>query len=171
VTDGRDERLERLYAQAERKNEARKAATVRRGPIGLIAVCLGVALVVGITAAIDLRRLHTPEGTALAWTGAAVFGDCVAYRELTVGLTDDDRDDGEQCRDLRRLTEDARDRPGDVEIEVLEAEEDGDRARAVVRVRRPGVDGDVDVPIEMRPRRSGWQVERADATCAALPCP
>jgi len=33
-------------------------------------------LAVGVVAAVDLRRLQTPHGTALAWTGAAIFGDC-----------------------------------------------------------------------------------------------
>jgi hypothetical protein len=167
----RQQLIEKRYAQAERKNELRKAATVRRGPTSLIAVCIGVSLLVGITAAIDLRRLHTPEGTALAWTGAAVFGDCTAYRELT--WQDGERDgelDDDECRRLRRVTESARDRPADVEIELLEAAEEGERATARMRVRLPEEDP-VEVPLSMRRRGGGWAVEPGEQTCEVLACP
>jgi len=50
-------------------------------PLGTL---LALTLAVGTIAAIDLRRLQTPRGTALAWTGAAVFGDCTAYLALSV---------------------------------------------------------------------------------------
>jgi hypothetical protein len=166
----RDERVERLYAQAEEKNVARKAATIRRGPVSLVAVCIGVALVVGVTAAVDLRRLQTPEGTALAWTGAAVFGDCTAYRELSARDDGDDRDDDERCRELRLATQEARDRPGDVEIEVVSTEEGDEQAGAVVRVRQPGGDSQ-EVPLSMRRRGGGWAVQLTEATCAVLTCP
>jgi hypothetical protein len=165
------ERLDRLYAEAERKNEVRKTATVRRGPTSLIAVLLGVALVVGITAAVDLRRLQTPQGTALAWTGAAVFGDCTAYRELTAGLRDDDVDDAEQCRELRRLSEAARDRPTDVALDVVDTDEDDERASATVRARLPGREDEVDVVLTLVPHRGGWQVQRTDEACAVFACP
>jgi len=64
---------------------------VRRGPEVLVGV---LALGVGVVAAVDLRRLMTPTGTALAWTGAAVFGDGTAYERLSVAepcATPDDR--------------------------------------------------------------------------------
>jgi hypothetical protein len=174
VTDERAERAERVeraYALAEVKNEARKEATIRRGPVSLIVVCLGFALLVGITAAVDLRRLQTPEGTALAFAGAAVFGDCNAYRRLALRAADDDRDEDERCLEIRRATQDARDRPADVEIELVSAQEEGDTARAVVRVRRPGDDESEDVPLSMRPRGGGWVVELTERTCAVLACP
>jgi hypothetical protein len=165
------EELERRYGRAEEKNVARKQATVRRGPVSLVAVCLGVALLVGITAAVDLRRLQTPGGTAMAWTAAAVFGDCTAYGQLSVRPDGDERDADERCQSLRAASQQARDRPDDVELELLSTAEDGDRASAVVRVRRPGLDGEAEVPLSMRARRGGWQVELTDAACAALPCP
>jgi hypothetical protein len=161
-----DQRLERLYAQAETKNEVRKAATVRRGPVSLIAVCLGVALVVGITAAVDLRRLQTPRGTALAWTGAAVFGDCTAYRELSVGR---DGDDGAECRALRAATEEARDRPGDVDLSVVSVQEDGDRATVVLAVRRD--DEEQRVAIGLREEDGDWRVVPEGEVCEAVLCP
>jgi hypothetical protein len=169
LSEDREARIERLYAEAERKNETRKAATVRRGPVSLIGVCLGVALLVGVVAAVDLRRLQTPDGTALAWTGAAVFGDCTAFRRLSA--LPDERDDDEDCRVLRRRSEAARDRPAEVEIEVLSASEEGDRAAAVVRVRQPGTPAER-VPLSMvRGRGGGWAVELTDETCALVPCP
>lgn len=165
----RQERIERLYAEAERKNEVRKAATVRRGPISLVAVGLGVALVGGVVAAVDLRRLQTAEGTAMAWTGAAVFGECTTFRRLSV--LPDDRDDDADCRELLRRSEAARARPGDVEVEVLAAWDAQERAGAEVRVRLP--DGrDERVPLSMvRRDGGGWAVQLTDETCDLVPCP
>lgn len=161
-----DQRLERLYAQAETKNEARKAATVRRGPVSLIAVCLGVALVVGITAAVDLRRLQTPRGTALAWTGAAVFGDCTAYRQLSV---DTAADDDAWCRALHAATEEARDRPGDVDLAVVSVREQGDRATVLVTVRR--ADDERQVSLALRRQDGDWAVLPQGEVCELVPCP
>ena len=160
----REERIERLYARAEQKNEVRKAATVRRGPTSLIAVCLGVALVVGITAAVDLRRLQSPRGTSLAWVSAAVFGDCIAYRELASTELDD-----ADCLALRERTEDARDDPDEVVVEVVEVAEEDDRARSVVRVRT----GDREERAEIALRRRGgdWIVQPGDDVCQVVYCP
>jgi hypothetical protein len=171
VTDERAERIERAYALAEEKNVARKEATIRRGPVSLVAVCLGFALLVGITAAVDLRRLKTPEGTALAFAGAAVFGDCNAYLRLSLRADDDERDDDERCERIRRATQEARDRPGDVEIELVSTEERAETAGAVVRVRQPGDATSQDVRLSMRPRGGGWAVELTERTCAVLACP
>lgn len=162
-----DDRLERRYAELEGKNEQRKAATVRRGPVSLIAVCLGVALVVGITAAVDLRRLRTPEGTALAFVGAAVFGDCATYRQLAA---EDLPDDDAFCLALLELTQQARERPDDVEIEVLSTVAgDPPGATALVRVRR----GDDEQVVELPLVREGGElrVRRSPELCAALACP
>lgn len=164
MTDGR----EAAYARLEEKNVVRTAATVRRGPVSLVAVMLLVALAVGVVAAVDLRRLQTPRGTALAFTGAAVFGDCTAYRELSVGR--DEGDEDARCLELRRLTEDNRARAGDVEITLVSAAERGDGARAVVRVRRPDEPAR-EVPLQLRRRGGGYAVELTEPTCAVLPCP
>jgi hypothetical protein len=159
---------EQAYARLEHKNVARTAATVRRGPVSLVAVCLLVALSVGVVAAVDLRRLQTPRGTAMAWTGAAVFGDCTAYRELSRGPRDGDAD--ERCLSLREQTEDARARAGDVEIELVRVEQDGDRADAVVRVRLPERTSR-EVPLELRRDGDRWRVELTRPACAVLACP
>jgi hypothetical protein len=66
---------------------------------------------VGVTAAIDLRRLDTPLGTALGWAGAAVYGDCDAYAALSLagpGRPAEARSDADVCRDLRAGTVQAR---------------------------------------------------------------
>ncbi|HWG94447.1 MAG TPA: hypothetical protein VNU66_09505 [Mycobacteriales bacterium] len=158
-----DDRLERAYARLEAQHESRRAATARRGPVSLVAVCLGVALVVGVTAAVDLRRLRTPEGTAVAWTGAAVYGDCTGYRELgTIAL--DDRG----CRDLRDATEEARERP-DVDVAPRSARVTGDRAEVAVVLVRGDDEQRLAVPLVRRDGR--WAVDPDDALCAAVYCP
>ncbi|HWH28880.1 MAG TPA: hypothetical protein VNU26_07955 [Mycobacteriales bacterium] len=158
------QRLDRLYARAEQKNEQRKAATVRRGPTSLVAVCLGVALVVGVTAAIDLRRLQSPRGASLAWVSAAVFGDCTAYRQLSTAGLDDD-----ECLELRKRTEDARDEPDEIDIAVVEVVDDGDRARSVVRVRTDGRERRL--RLDLRRIDGDWRVEPDEAVCQAVYCP
>ena len=69
--------------------------------IGITALLI---LAVGVTAAVDLRRLHTPRGAALAWTEAATFGDCRAFLALSDpdDPTAERRTDDEICRSLRR---------------------------------------------------------------------
>lgn len=160
--------VERRYAEAEGTRADRSATTARRGPVSLIAVCLGVALVVGVVAAVDLRRLQTPAGTALAWTGAAVFGDCTAYRELLL-VTPAGDDPDAVCLALREATVDNREQAGEVGIEVVAVEQDGDAAVATVRLDRPDEPiSEVDVPL----RRTGddWQVVLTDEVCAELFC-
>lgn len=168
MTDPGRQRVERRYARAEEQLVDDRARTVRRGPVSLIAVCLGIALVVGVVAAVDLRRLQSPGGTAEAWTGAALFGNCTAYRQLSLRL-EVDRPGDELCLELRRLTEQNRERAGDVGVELLEVEQRGDTATVLVRVTRPA--GTRDVPLELRMRDDGWAVVLTEQTCVELPCP
>ena len=84
MTDRQDAELERRYAQAERKLDAYYDKRRRRGPPILLGTLLALTLAVGVTTAIDLRRLQTPGGAALAWTGATLFGDCTRYLNLSV---------------------------------------------------------------------------------------
>jgi hypothetical protein len=173
VTESRQERIDRLYAEAEGKLEDVKAKRVQRGPISLIAVLLGLSLVVGFVAAVDLRRLQSPRGTALAWTGAAVFGDCTAYLELSVpdpdAVVPDRRSEMELCRDLRAQTEDARGDAPRIDIAVEdEAVVEGDRAAVEVRVVRP--ERTRSVVLELRRKDDGWFVVRTAPTCLAVGC-
>jgi hypothetical protein len=164
--------IEQRYAQAEEKLEDIKAQRVARGPVSLIGVLLALCLAVGITAAVDLRRLQTPRGTALAWTGAAVFGDCTAYLELSVpdpgAVVPDRRSDGELCRDLRARTEAARSDAPRIAITAGQSTVSGRQARVPVVVARP----DAERRVELRLRRegAGWVVVRTAATCLAIGC-
>lgn len=152
------------YAELERSLQPQKARSIARGPIGLLAVLIALSLAVGAVAAVDLRRLQTPRGTALAWTSAAVFGDCTAYGRLSFGPFSD-RD----CAQLVRATRPAREQPTRYGVQVLSVRQRGREATVRVEVRRADVARRVDLPL----RRSGdgWAVQRTPAVCAAVGCP
>lgn len=160
--------LERQYAEAERKLEPQRARSIARGPTGLIGVLVVLSLAVGTVAAIDLRRLQTPRGTALAWTGAAVFGDCTAYERLSINEVNDNRSDEEICRHLRRGTEEARERSSEIGIEVLSVEQRGREATVEVAVRRS--DEEVTVALPLRRKGDGWSVVLTNEVCSAIGC-
>ena len=171
MTESREQRTERLYAEAERSLDVVNARRVRRGPETLIAVLVLLSLGVGAVAAVDLRRLMTPRGTALAWTGAAVFGDCTAYDRLSVPAprpTADRRSQAQRCLALRRATQDARDESGRVGIDLLRVQEVGREASALVRLSRP--QGVALVQLELVREGAGWAVVRTDATCRVVGC-
>jgi hypothetical protein len=155
--------LERRYAELERSLEPQKARSIARGPIGLIGVCLVLSLAVGAVAAVDLRRLQTPRGTALAWTGAAVFGDCTAYERLSFGdLSERD------CLQLREATQEAREQAATIGIDVLSVEQRGREATVRVEVRRGDDAEQVDLPL--RRKGDGWAVELTEEVCDAIGC-
>lgn len=172
MTESRREREERIYAAAEQKLERVNARRVRRGPETLLAVLIGLSLAVGVVAAVDLRRLNTPSGTALAWTGAVVFGDCTAYEKLSAAEPGLAPPAGparrERCLDLRRRTEASRSNASQIGIDLLPGTvtETGDEASAQVRLTRP--DGERVVPLQMRREDGGWVVLRAPEACAAV---
>jgi hypothetical protein len=160
--------LERRYAAAEQPLETQRARSVRRGPVTLIGVLLVVALAVAAVAVVDLRRLRTPGGAALAWAGAAVYGDCTAFRELSTRVRDDGRSSEERCAALRRATEDNRANPTQVQIALVSVQERGDAATATVRITRRDVTQTV--PLQLRPQDDGWAVVLSDDVCALVPC-
>lgn len=160
--------LARRYAAAEASLEPQKALSIARGPIGLLAVLLFLLLAVGVVAAIDLNRLQTPGGTALAWTGAAVFGECTAYERLSVAEQPEDRSDDAVCRDLRQGTEQARATSGSIGIDVLSVERQGREATVEVEVRRP--EGTRRVALPLRRQGDGWVVVRTEQVCEAVGC-
>ena len=155
--------VEQRYAELERSLEPQKARRVARGPIGLIGVCVVLSLAVGTVAAIDLRRLQTPRGTALGWTSAAVFGDCTAYQRLSFGDFDE-----RTCRDLLASTEEARQGSSQYGIDVLSVEQRGREATVGVEVRTPDSTRRVDLPL--RRKGDGWAVELTDEVCEAVGC-
>jgi hypothetical protein len=93
---------EQRWAEAERSLDAQTARRVRRTPGVVIGILALLVLAVGLTAAVDLRRLQTPRGASLAWTEAAVFGDCRTYFALSRPVDVDARSERDQCRQLRR---------------------------------------------------------------------
>lgn len=168
MTETREERAERVYAQAEQSLIAVNERRVRRGPETLVAVLVGLCLAVGVVAAVDLRRLMTPRGTALAWTGAAVFGDCTAYQALSIPGVRQERTDSELCSDLIRRTEQARREPTTIRIELLTVVIDDRRATARMSITRPGATATAE--LELVRRGDGWAVLRTADTCAAVGC-
>lgn len=155
--------VERRYAELERSLEPQRARSIARGPIGLIGVCVALSLAVGTVAAVDLRRLQTPRGTALAWTGAAVFGDCTAYERLSFGDFDQ-----RTCRDLLNSTEQARQDSSQYGVDVLSVEQRGREATVEVQVRTP--DGTERIELPLRRKGDGWGVELTDEVCNAVGC-
>ena len=157
------------YAALERSLEPQRARSIARGPIGLIGVLIVLALAVGVVAAVDLRRLQTPRGTALAWTGATVFGDCVAHERLSISEQPDVRSDEEICRDLREDTEQARENSAQIAIDVLSVEQRGREATVEVRIRRP--EGETTIALPLRRKGDGWGVVLTGEVCRAVGCP
>jgi hypothetical protein len=155
--------VEQRYAELERSLEPQRARSIARGPIGLIGVCVVLALAVGTVAAIDIRRLQTPRGAALGWTSAAVFGDCESYRRLSFGDVDD-----QTCRDLLDSTEEARQDSSQYGIDVVSVEQRGREATVEVEVRTPDSTRRVDLPL--RRKGDGWAVELTDEVCDEVGC-
>ena len=102
--------VEARYAELEAVAEAKRRVKAKRQPLLLMGLVNALVLGIGVTAMVDLRRLQTPEGTALRWTQAAVFGDCDDYLSYSVGdrTRSDERSPDELCRDLRASTRQAR---------------------------------------------------------------
>ena len=173
MTETREQRIERLYAQAEQKLEGDRARSVSRGPITLISVLVALSLAVGITAAIDLRRLDTPLGTALGWTGAAVYGDCDAYVRLSeadpAAATAAARSEADLCRDLQAATTVARENPATIGIRADAGPVRGDRAEVPVVITRP--DGERRVVLPLSERDGQWRVVRTPEVCRVVGCP
>ena len=168
----REERVEQAYARAEQKLDVYYAKRRRRGPEILIGTCVALALAVGTVAAVDLRRLQTPRGAALAWTGAAVFGDCTAYSRLSVedpqSRVADRRSDTTLCGDLREKTEEARGNAARTGIDVVRIEQAGREATVEVEVRRPDGTRRVDLPLVRK--GDGWAVVRTPEVCRVVGC-
>ena len=128
-----------------------------------------LSLAVGTVAAIDLRRLQTPRGTALAWTGAVVFGDCTAYDRLSVAPESETRSDAAVCRELRARTEEARAEAARIGIDLESVEQRGREATARVQIRRG--DDTTSVELPLRRKGDGWAVVLTDEVCRKVGCP
>lgn len=163
--------LSRRFAQLETSLEPQRQRSVARGPIGLIGVLAVLCVAVGTVAAVDLRRLQTPEGAALSWTGATVFGDCTAFEQRSVAVPGrpDRRTTAERCDDLQEQTRSAREESARYSIAVLSVEERERAATVRIRIGRP--DGARTVDLLLEERDGGWVVLRTGQTCRAVRCP
>jgi hypothetical protein len=163
--------VEERYAAAERSLDAARARRIRRTPVVLIGLIGALVLLVAVTAAIDLRRLQTPRGAALAWTSAATLGECRGYLALSrpVEPLTERRTDEQICRALRAATGDARARGAALRITPLQVRQDGRSAVVALRVRR----GETSYDVRLHLVRQGahWRVLRDQAACAAVGCP
>jgi hypothetical protein len=143
---------------------------MRRTPGVVIAITLLLTLAVGVTAAVDVRRLQTPRGAALAWIDAATFGNCRAF--LALSRVDDPtagrRTDDEICRALRTATADARADVTRISITPRTVEQHGSTAVVVINVRAPA--GARDVQLKLVHRGHDWLVVRAAGACGAVAC-
>jgi hypothetical protein len=158
--------LEARYAELEAAAEERRRARMRRQPLLLIGLVGVLVLGIGIVSSVDLRRLRTPQGVALRWTQAAVFGDCDDYLHFSVGTDDRSRD--QLCRDLRASTADARRHNIDIGLHVRKvSQQDG---RAVVDVEITRRDETRRAQVDLRRSGGRWVVERDATTCVVVGC-
>jgi hypothetical protein len=161
---------EQRWATAERSLDVQAARRIRRTPGVVIAILALLTLAVGVTAAVDLRRLHTPRGAALAWTEAATFGNCRAF--LALSRPDDPtaerRTDDEICRSLRAATEQARSDVTRIKITPRSVERHGGTAVVVIDVRGP--DGTRQLRLDLVHRHDEWLVVRQAGACGDVSC-
>ena len=165
--------LNRRYALAEQSLEAAAAQRVRRTPTVLVALLALLVLGVGLVSSADLRRLQTPRGTALAWTEAAVFGDCRGYDKLSLrppgeGVAPDLRTGDQRCNDLRERSLDARLHSGAIRLDAGPATLVGTTATVEVRLSRAGSMRTASLALVRR--GGGWAVLRDTAACGQIGC-
>jgi hypothetical protein len=161
---------EQRWARDERTLDVQTIKRIRRTPGVVIAILLLLTLAVGVTAAVDLRRLQTPRGAALAWTEAATFGNCRAF--LALSKPDDPnaerRTDDEICRALRSATAEARRDVTRISITPRSVEQHGRTAVAVILVRGPN--GTRELRLDLVHRGDDWLVVRGAGACGDVPC-
>ena len=161
---------EQRWATAERTLDVQAARRMRRTPGLVIGILALLVLAVGVTAAVDLNRLHTPRGAALAWTEAATFGNCHAFLALSRPSDPiaDARTDDEICRSLRAATAANRNDVTRISISARSVERHGRTAVVVIEVRGP--DGARTVQLQLVHRGDEWLVVRAAGACGDVAC-
>ncbi|MFN2518256.1 MAG: hypothetical protein ABR604_04305 [Jatrophihabitantaceae bacterium] len=153
---------EQRWATAERSLEVQAARRIRRTPAVIIAITGLLVIAVASTAVVDLRRLHTPRGAALAWVVAATFGDCRAYLALSTPPRDA-RGDDDICAALRARTAPARRAIDSYQVRAVSVQQDGDHALVQLDVRTPS--GTSRVTEELVRHDDGWRVVRPPTAC------
>jgi hypothetical protein len=158
------------WATAELSLDVQSARRIRRTPGVVIAIIALLTLAVGVTAAVDLRRLHTPRGAALAWTEAATFGNCRAFLALSEPgePAAERRTDDEICRSLRAATEQARGDVTRIKITPRSVQQRGRTAVVVISVSGP--DGTRELHLDLVHRGDAWLVVRGPGACADAGC-
>jgi hypothetical protein len=163
--------VEERYAEMEAAAEERRRISARRQPLILLAVLNVLILFTALTAALDLRRLRTPEGRALAWTQAAVFGDCDDYFEFSVpDRTQVDQRTPEQvCRQLRTSTTKAREESSEIGLRLGRTLSTAYGVDVEIVLTRDEQATTLLVPLV---RDQGhWRVVRETRICGPLRCP
>ena len=161
---------EQRWAAAELDLDVQSGRRIRRTPGVVIGITGLLVLAVGITAAVDLRRLHTPRGAALAWAEAATFGDCRAFLALSRPTEPDleHRSDDEICQALRRSTRPVRNDPSRTRVRAASVQRRGRTATVTVDVTGPN--GVRNVALHLVERGDDWLVLREPGTCGDVPC-
>lgn len=162
--------VDQRYAEAEAAAEAKRRVKARRQPLILIALVNSLVLGTGATAMVDLRRLQTPEGTALRWAQAAVFGDCDDYLQFSVGdrTRPEERTPDQLCRDLRASTEPARSDALRIGLRlgrVLRQPYGAEVELVLTRMNEP-----VQLDLRLVKVAGHWRVVRDPLTCASIGC-
>ena len=158
------------WARLEEEERERRQRKLRNQPRILLVVVNTLVLATGLTATLDLRRLATPGGTALAWTQAAVFGDCEDYLRYSVAdrTVPDSRTEDQLCRDLRASTQQARADSVSIGLTLGRVLEQPYGAEVEVTITR----AKVPTRVAMKLVRSDghWRVVRNALTCSSVGC-
>ena len=156
------------YGEPDAVEEARRRAKARRQGVILLVVVNVLVLATAATAAVDLRRLRTPEGTALLWAHAAILGNCDDYLAFSVaGQTRADaRTPAELCRDLRASRDPAHSLTTGIRLAGVLRRGHGAEVQIVLtNGHRP-----VQVALRLVERGGRWRVVRDDQACASMGC-
>jgi len=145
-------------------------ARVRRQTVTLLLVLNALVLGISLVAAVDLRRLATPEGTALRWVQAAVFGDCEDYLRYSVADPElpERRAESELCQDLRQATAEARRNSLTIGLGIGTVEEQESTATVSVLLRR--AEQPTVLTVHLVRRDGDWRVLRDRGTCESVGC-
>lgn len=158
--------LEARYAELEAQADEKRSARMRRQPLLLVGLVGALVLAVGVVSSVDLRRLRTPQGVALRWAQAAIFGDCDDYLRFSTGP--DDRPRADVCRDLRAMTEDARQHNIEIGLTVRQVTTRGSTAVVLLDVTRK--DDVQHAQLDERRSEGRWLVVRDATSCAVVLC-
>jgi hypothetical protein len=143
---------------------AARRARARWQVLILLLVIDVLVLAVGLISMVDLRRLQTPEGTALRWVQASVVGSCDDYLDYSVASPDrpDPRTEDEICRDLRVRAKKDSGQTYDLRLKAVNATK--------VQISLTRGDRTADVEVDLVRRDGAWRVLRNALTCDSVGC-